>query len=75
MATITPRRRSDGTVAYKALVRLKRGGKIVYSESRTFSKLAVARRWAAKLGAELQDPAKLAGRKVRGVTIGTLVGR
>lgn len=75
MSTITPRRRKDGSIAYRALVRVKHGGKVVYSESRTFSKLAVARRWAGNLETELQDPAQLKSRTVRGVTVGTLIGR
>jgi hypothetical protein len=76
MATITPRRRANGSIAYRALVRVKRGGKVVYSESRTFQKLAVARRWAGKLEVELEleDPAKLTAYKVKGVTIGTMIG-
>lgn len=75
MATITQRRRKDGSIAYRALVRLKEGGRVVYSESRTFSKLAVARRWAGGLEAELQDPAARKSRTVRGVTVKTLIER
>ena len=47
MATITSRRRKDGTTRYRAKVRIKRRAEVVYSESRTFGKKAVG---AALLG-------------------------
>jgi hypothetical protein len=40
---------SSGTYPHTAFRTIKRGGKIVYSEARTFDRLAVAVNWAKKL--------------------------
>ncbi|WP_255561981.1 hypothetical protein [Zooshikella harenae] len=42
MLTILKRSRANGSTAYQALVRVKRKGKIVYSESRTFDRERLA---------------------------------
>ncbi|MDE1461622.1 hypothetical protein [Spartinivicinus poritis] len=43
MLTIVKRPRANGSVAYLALVRVKRKGKIVYSETRTFDREKLAK--------------------------------
>ena len=76
MATIVPRTRADGTKCYKALVRIKRGGRVVYSEARTFDLQSVAKSWARRLENELQDPVKLESRsKGQGLTFAQLIQR
>lgn len=75
MLTVTPRRRKDGTLAYRALVRVKERGRVVYSESKTFSKLALARSWGKKLEQQLEDPDARSAIKHRAVLVGTLIGR
>tara|TARA_R110002033_G_scaffold47816_1_gene93433 strand:- start:1548 stop:2612 length:1065 start_codon:yes stop_codon:yes gene_type:complete len=45
---IDQRARANGTIRYKCTVRVKQKGKIVYSDHRTFSKLAPAESWAKK---------------------------
>jgi len=55
MASIIKRKRADGTVAYRADVRVKREGVIVHQESRTFDRQALAKAWAAKREIELQE--------------------
>lgn len=67
MATIRPRRRRDGTLAYLVEVRIKRGGHLVHRESRTFDKRGVATAWAAKTEKQLGEPARLASRNRREV--------
>jgi hypothetical protein len=67
MATIRPRRRRDGTLAYLAEVRIKRGGHLVHRESRTFDKRGVATAWSAKTEKQLAEPGSLLTRKRREV--------
>lgn len=59
---------------YKALVRRKRGKAIVYSRARTFSRRALAVAWAARLEADLADPAKME-RAGAGPTVGDMIRR
>jgi integrase len=46
MATIVARKRNDGSTAYTAQIRIKRGGVVIHSESKTFAKRATAKAWA-----------------------------
>lgn len=59
MASITARKRKDGTVGYTAQIRIKRDGTIIYQESATFNRRALANAWAEKREAELQQPGAL----------------
>jgi hypothetical protein len=43
MATIKTRQRKDGSLAYLSEVRVKRNGKIVHRESRSFNRQTQAR--------------------------------
>lgn len=47
MATIRTRRRKDGSLAYLAEVRVKRGGEIVHRESKTFATRGQATAWSS----------------------------
>ncbi|CAE6899297.1 tyrosine-type recombinase/integrase [Paraburkholderia domus] len=58
MGTITPRTTQSGVV-YTAQIRLKRGGKVVHSESKTFERKAIAQKWMTSREAELQRPGAL----------------
>ncbi len=53
MGTITARRRSNGTTGYTAQIRLKREGRVVHTQSETFSSKALARTWMTRREAEL----------------------
>jgi integrase len=53
MASITPRKNKDGSVSYKAQVRIRRTGKIVHQETRTFDRRQAAANWAKKRESEL----------------------
>lgn len=75
VATITARTRTDGTKSYRAAIRLKRKGEIVYRESRTFDRKALAKDWANRRELELQEPDALNKVRHRGVTVGELIGR
>ncbi len=55
MGTITQRKRSDGSAAYTAQIRLKTGGRITHSEALTFDRRALAVEWLRRREAELQQ--------------------
>ncbi len=59
---------------WKALVRRKREGVLVYSAARTFSRRALALAWAAKIEGDLESPEKLQ-RMGSGPTVGDLIRR
>lgn len=59
MATITTRKRADGTTAYRASIRIKRGGKIVHHETQTFDQKKHATEWAKKREVALGEPGAL----------------
>lgn len=53
MASITPRKNKDGSISYKAQVRIRRDGKIVHQETKTFGRRQAASNWAKKRESEL----------------------
>ena len=59
MGTILSRKRKDGSVGYTALIRIKRDGKIIHSETETFERNQVARAWMKKRETELAKPGAL----------------
>lgn len=59
MGTIIPRKRKDGSTGYTALVRIKRQGKVIHSESETFDREQAAKLWMRKREAELAEPGAL----------------
>lgn len=59
MGTIIKRARKDGSMGYTALVRIKRDGKVVHSESETFDREQAAKLWMGKREAELAKPGAL----------------
>ena len=75
MATITKHLKSNGELSYRAQVRVKQGGKIVFSEARSFPKERLARDWAARLELELKGHGAIARRKMAKATLGTLIAR
>lgn len=75
MATITKRRRKDGSLRYTAQIRIRRQGKIIHTESRTFSRLAVAREWAREREERLAQPGELERVAHVGIDLGELFKR
>lgn len=73
MATITPIRGKGGT-SYRAQIRKFEGGKVVYSEAKTFSSKAIATKWAALREAQL-TPAEIAKARANVLTVGDLIAR
>jgi len=59
MGTISVRERKDKSIGYTAQIRLKRAGRVVYSEARTFDRKAAAAAWIAKREKELARPGAL----------------
>lgn len=57
MGTITLRSRKDDTIAYRAEVVRKRGGKVVLKLVETFDRLKAAEAWIEKKEKELSSPA------------------
>ncbi|WP_145109087.1 site-specific integrase [Cereibacter sediminicola] len=51
--------KADGSASYTAQVRIKRGGKTVFSESKTFERESVAKGWLARRRHELDQPGAL----------------
>lgn len=68
MATITSRKRKDG-MRYTALIRIKRNGKVVHSESETFDKKMLARDWAALRESKLRMPGAMEQQAYDDVTV------
>src|SRR5664279_4238833 len=59
MGTILARKRKDGTIGYTALIRLKKGGKIIHTETETFDRQQAATNWLKKRETELAQPGAL----------------
>lgn len=72
MATITARKRADGTTAYRATIRIKKSGQIIHQETETFDQKRMAEQWAKKRETELQAPGAIQRAK-GGETLGDLL--
>jgi len=59
MGSIVSRKRKDGTVGHTAQIRLKEGGKVIFTETQTFEKKTVAQNWLKKREVELAVPGAL----------------
>jgi hypothetical protein len=86
MATILRVLNKDGSVSFKAMVRIKRGGKLLINESRSFlvqgngvraeaAAKRLAEEWAAALTEQMKDIAALQARKLKGITVAELIER
>ena len=56
---ILARPRKDGTVGYTAVIRIKRGGQVIHTETETFDREAAADTWMKKRKAALAKPGAL----------------
>ncbi len=59
MPTIKVRKQANGNTRYTAIVRIRRGGAILYRESRTFAHRSAALSWAKHRKVVLEDPSAL----------------
>lgn len=73
MPTIKVRKQANGTTRYTAIVRLRRHGKILHRESRTFAHHSAALSWAKHREVALEDPAELARPRQSPVTLAELI--
>jgi len=72
MASITKIEGKAG-VRYRAQIRLKDSGAVVYSEAKTFAKRVDAKAWADRLEYELRQPGMLEKVRHRGITVGQVL--
>lgn len=75
MASIEKRTRADGSTAYRVDIRIKRSGRIVHRESRTFDTRAQAKAWSIKREAALQDEGTLQLASSESPTVGQMIAR
>ncbi|HMN44645.1 MAG TPA: tyrosine-type recombinase/integrase [Povalibacter sp.] len=73
MATIRPRRKSDGTLRYTAQIRLRKGKLVVHSEAKTFMHRAAAEKWAKAREVALESPGELARSQFGEATLKSLI--
>ena len=61
MGTIVTRKRGDGSTGYMAQVRVKRKGRVVHAETKTFDRKQAANAWISRRETELREPGALEG--------------
>ena len=66
MGTITLRKSAKGVVAFRAQIRLKEDGELTYSESKTFTRRALAQGWLRRRESEIEE-AQATGQPVQGL--------
>jgi integrase len=59
MGTILARKRKDGSTGYTALIRIKKGGVVLHTESETFEREQAAKAWLKKRETQLAVPGAL----------------
>lgn len=72
MATFSRYKKKNGSISYTAQIRIKRGGKVIHSESFTAPKLALVKAWAKKRESELAEPGAIE-RIAMTVTVGEVL--
>lgn len=75
MGTIASRKRRDGSLAHQAQILLKRGGAVVYRETKTFDRRQAASAWLEKRERELERPGALERVRVEDPTLGLVLDR
>lgn len=75
MATITPYKKRSGELSYRAQVRIKQAGKIVFSKARSFPTEAAARSWAKRMEVESAKPGFIEEQQLGKTTIADLITR
>ena len=79
MASIAERKNKDGSISYRADVRIRREGKVIYRETKTWKSYKLALAWASRREVELSDNGVLE-RLIRGgaekpITVAELIER
>lgn len=65
MGTITQRKRADGSISFRAQVRVRQGNEYLHGESKTFTKRALAQEWIRRREFELEK-ATASGEPIKG---------
>lgn len=73
MGTIVDRPRADGTTAYMAKIILKRKGKVVHRETKTFDRRQAANAWIVKREEELSKPGEIERTKTPSVSLAQVI--
>jgi len=73
MSTIKARKQGNGATRYTAIVRLRRQGKILHRESRTFTHRSAALSWAKHREVALENPAELTRMRQSTPTLAELI--
>jgi integrase len=64
MGTIITRKRNDGSTGYTAQILLKKSGKIIHREAKTFDREQAAKAWLKRRETELSEPGAIDRAKV-----------
>lgn len=73
MATIRPRKQSDGTTRYTAIVRIRKGKLLVHQECKTFALRAAAASWAKHREVQLENQDVPGRRQHDPITLAALI--
>lgn len=73
MPAIQARKQADGSTRYTAVVRIRRQGKVLHQEARTFAYRSAAERWGKQREVALEDPAALVRAQQTSTRLATLI--
>lgn len=59
MGSILSRKRKDGSIGHTAIIRIKKAGKVIHTETETFDREQAAKAWMKKRETELAKPGAL----------------
>jgi hypothetical protein len=68
MPYIKLRKQADGTLRYTAIVRIRRNGKMLHQEAKTFTQRSAAERWGKHREVALENPTALSRAQQRCLT-------
>jgi integrase len=75
MGTVIPRKRADGSTGYQAQLLIKRAGKVIHREGRTFDRKQAASAWLEKREKELAKPGALDRLQAPDPTLAAVIDR
>lgn len=73
MPAIKARKQADGSIRYTAVVRIRRQGKVLHQEAKTFAHRSAAERWGKHREVALEDPAALVRAKQPSTKLSKLI--
>lgn len=73
MPHILARKQADGSTRYTAVVRIRRSGKVLYREAKTFAHRSAAERWGKHREVALENPAALVRAKQPSTKLSQLI--